>query len=115
MIKTSMIAFIAVMSFAGAANAAPVADETVSITNNTSTVIARKGADDPKGHNRGGEGAGHASLDSGSILIQMARRGADDPKGHNRGGEGAGHASLDNGSTLIQVARRGKDDGVGHG
>jgi hypothetical protein len=50
--------------------------------------VARHGADDPAGDNRGGHGnddpAGHA------------RHGADDPAGDNRGGHGnddpAGHA-----------------------
>ncbi|MCI4428627.1 MAG: hypothetical protein JHC40_05620, partial [Burkholderiales bacterium] len=42
--------------------------------------IAKHGADDPAGDDRGKHGAGHA------------KNGADDPPGDNRGKDGAGHA-----------------------
>jgi hypothetical protein len=85
MIKTSMIALVTVVGLSSFAAASPIPDQTF-VTNgktiDSTTIVARKGADDPKGHNRGGEGAGHASLDSGSILIQLAKHGADDKRGH---------------------------------
>lgn len=61
--------------------------------------MARHGADDPAGDDRGrrhgghgaDDGAGHASLTVEGVF-QMARRGADDAAGDKRHGEGAGHA-----------------------
>jgi len=61
----------------------------------TPIVVARNGADDPKGDDRGGHGPGHRIL---------ARNGADDPKGDDRGGHGPGHRIL---------ARNGADDPKG--
>lgn len=45
-----------------------------------SATLAKHGADDPKGDDRGKHGVGHA------------KHGADDPKGDDRGKHGAGHA-----------------------
>ena len=45
-----------------------------------SATIAKHGADDPTGDDRGDHGSGHA------------RRGADDPVGDDRGDHGSGHA-----------------------
>lgn len=45
-----------------------------------SATVAKHGADDPKGDDRGQHGKGHA------------RNGADDPKGDDRGQHGKGHA-----------------------
>lgn len=58
------------------------------------TVMAKHGADDPAGDDRGGKGRGrddgpnHAWV-PGSTLI-LAKHGADDPAGDNRGGKGRG-------------------------
>lgn len=46
----------------------------------TAATVAKHGADDPKGDDRGRHGKGHA------------KRGADDPKGDDRGNHGKGHA-----------------------
>jgi len=61
----------------------------------TPIVVARNGADDPKGDDRGGRGPGHRLL---------VRNGADDPRGDDRGGHGPGHRLL---------ARNGADDPKG--
>ncbi len=45
-----------------------------------SATLAKHGADDPKGDDRGKHGKGHA------------KHGADDPKGDDRGKHGKGHA-----------------------
>ncbi len=45
-----------------------------------SATVAKHGADDPKGDDRGKHGKGHA------------KHGADDPKGDDRGRHGKGHA-----------------------
>jgi hypothetical protein len=64
-------------------------------------LLAKHGADDPAGDDRGGKGRGtddganHASL-PGEMLI-LAKHGADDPAGDDRGGKG-----------------RGRDDGPNH-
>ncbi len=72
-------------------------------------LLARHGADDPAGDDRGGkrggkgadDPAGHTSLSTGT-MYQMARHGADDPAGDDRGGRrGKGGGN-------------GADDGVGH-
>lgn len=71
-----------------------------------SPAFARNGADDPAGDDRGGkgrgkdDGAGHALIDNGSILI-FAKNGADDPAGDDRGGKGGKGG--------------GKDDAPNHG
>ena len=45
-----------------------------------SVTVAKHGADDPKGDDRGNHGKGHA------------KNGAGDPKGDDRGNHGKGHA-----------------------
>ena len=68
--------------------------------------LARHGADDPAGDDRGGkrggkgadDPAGHASLTVAPIF-QLARHGADDPAGDDRGGKRGG---------------KGADDGANH-
>ena len=60
-------------------------------TDNGPLVLARRGADDAAGDDRGGRGRG---ADDGA---NHARRGADDAAGDDRGGRG-----------------RGADDGAGH-
>lgn len=66
--------------------------------------MARHGADDPAGDDRGGKGRGkddgpnHTMIIKSSPMLQMARHGADDPAGDDRGGKGGG-----------------KDDGPNHG
>ena len=60
-----------------------------------SPAFAKHGADDPAGDDRGGKGrgkddpAGHALIDTGSIII-IAKNGADDPAGNDRGGRRGG-------------------------
>lgn len=72
------------------------------------SAMARHGADDPAGDDRGGKGRGkddganHTMLNGAdSDIVISARRGADDPAGDDRGGKGGGKG-------------RGKDDGANH-
>jgi hypothetical protein len=90
MFKVSIIAIFAVLS--GAAMASTVVSP-ANVSTDTQ-IVARKGADDRPGDKRhGNDGAGHASLGSGDVLIQMARKGADDRPGDKRhGNDGPGHA-----------------------
>ena len=125
--STAAAAFVALASSAGAntgpANSLPVTEAVGVITipgsvgeglGNTVQargLVARNGADDPAGHDRGdrrGRGRGkddgpdHADADTAplSAPVQIARNGADDPAGHDRGDRrGRG---------------RGKDDGPNH-
>ena len=62
--------------------------------------VAKHGADDPKGDDRGNHGKGHAKHgaddpkgdDRGNHGKGHAKHGADDPKGDDRGNHGSGHA-----------------------
>jgi hypothetical protein len=62
--------------------------------------VAKHGADDPKGDDRGNHGKGHAKNgaddpkgdDRGNHGKGHAKNGADDPKGDDRGNHGKGHA-----------------------
>ena len=64
------------------------------------TSIAKHGADDPAGDDRGNHGKGHAKNgaddpkgdDRGNHGTGHAKNGADDPKGDDRGNHGTGHA-----------------------
>lgn len=65
-----------------------------------SMTVAKHGADDPKGDDRGQHGKGHAKNgaddpkgdDRGNHGKGHAKNGADDPKGDDRGNHGKGHA-----------------------
>src|SRR3954451_11730145 len=109
--------------FAVPASAYSTADQsnTPSVTKQTegkALLLARKGADDRRGDDRGGkgkdDGANHASNETGPTLLLLARNGADDRKGDDRGGkgkdDGANHASNETGPTLLLLARNGADD-----
>jgi hypothetical protein len=85
---------------------APMA--TSSSTATGEVVVARRGADDGAGDDRGrrgrgaDDGAGHTQLDNLADVIVVARRGADDPAGDDRGRRGR------------QGRGRGADDAIGH-
>lgn len=73
--------------------------------------IARHGADDPAGDDRGGR---HSS----DAVLQIARHGADDPAGDDRGGGNDDPAGDDHGgrhaeASPMQLARHGADDPAG--
>lgn len=98
MTKSSMIKSLftaaATIALAAGIAAAPVSFEVAGngISLKSAAAFARRGADDPAGHVRGGKGK-----DDGA---NHKRQGADDPAGHVRGGGGKG--------------RGGKDDGPNH-
>ena len=118
MLAISALTAAVAIEFAGAADKSPTGYQQ----------LARHGADDPAGDDRGGkrggqgadDPAGHASITAGTIY-QLARHGADDPAGDDRGGkrggqgadDPAGHASITAG-TIYQLARHGADDPAGH-
>ena len=74
----------------------------------TPIMVARRGADDPPGHNAGDDrrrGRG------GDAAVTRQRQGADDPPGHNAGddrGRGRGRGAAN------APQRQGADDPVGH-
>jgi hypothetical protein len=92
MLKVSTLVIFTVLN--GTAMASTLVPPTKFSTD--TQIIARNGADDPAGDQkgRGNDGVGHASLDNSDILIQTARNGADDPAGDHkgRGNDGVGHA-----------------------
>jgi hypothetical protein len=84
----------------------------VAATMLSAPAFARRGADDPAGHIRG-EGAGHASINTGVELMQVARRGrhshteSNHDQNDNGNDDGAGHDSNDDNGN-------GNDDGPNH-
>ncbi|WP_373502376.1 hypothetical protein [Aestuariivirga sp.] len=103
-----------------AALARSVLDDSISAAKHSQTFtmeLARRGADDPAGDDRGGrkgkggkgrgghdDGPNHTSIIEQNPPMDMARRGADDPAGDDRGGrKGKGGKG-----------RGGHDDGANH-
>lgn len=97
MFKTILSAAV-VAAFA--ASTASAAIPKTSYFGTPAVTIAKHGADDPAGDDRGKHGAGHAKNgaddpvgdDRGKHGAGHAKNGADDPAGDDRGKHGAGHA-----------------------
>jgi hypothetical protein len=87
--------------------AAPVGFNATTGRLDLNVAVAKHGADDPPGDDRGNHGAGHASKASTQTF---AKHGADDPPGDDRGNHGAGHASKASTQTF---AKHGADDPPG--
>jgi hypothetical protein len=84
---------------------------TLAIGSLAGTALAKGGADDPAGHNKGD--------DNGGKVARIARSGADDPVGHDRFDDKVARRKLErhhrrHHRARAHAARHGRDDGPNH-
>jgi hypothetical protein len=83
--RKTMLSLALLTAFASSALAAHLPAAATALTTQAGHSIARHGADDGPGDDRGNDGPGHTS--------PMAKHGADDGPGDDRGNDGPGHMS----------------------